>query len=273
MKKLLVVVGAILSGMVFGERIELKTASAACTVETMGARILSYRTADLGEMLWNAEPLQTSASDWAHGGIPVCWPYFGRNKEAGGIHGYAWTRPFAVVRRESSAAGSEVTLRLDVPEAALTYRIALSDESLSLRLITSNASDRVFAFFDAFHPYFRVGERDLTWLTGVKDEPFAVDGAIDGINPCDSAACKVVRIADRELDRTLSLACRNVSGICVWNPGAAKECPGAIPGDEWRRFVCVEPVAYNGEERKILLKPGEVHEFSFEIKPGKGGAK
>jgi len=268
MRAKVIVVGAfcLLGALAFGERIELKSDAARCVIETQGARIVSYGTADHGEVLWNADPVQTAAEDWAHGGLSVCWPWFGR-KPVAGIHGTAWKRPFAVLRRNSR----EAVLRLADPDATLTYTIALNDESLRLRLVTSNATDGVFAFSTAFHPYFRVGERDKTWLSGVKDKPFAFDTAMDGMHPGDKGSCQIVRLTDPVLGRTLSLYADNANGLCVWNPGAAKNCPGFIPGDEWRRFACVEPVAREAD-KVIRLAPGTEHTLAFEIRPRKGAA-
>ena len=55
------------------QTIELAAGSSSCTVDLDGARIVSLRCAG-EEVLWNATPPQKSAPDWAHGGLPVCWP-------------------------------------------------------------------------------------------------------------------------------------------------------------------------------------------------------
>ena len=47
---------------------------------------------------------------------------------------------------------------------------------------------------------------------------------------------------DASLVRKIAVECEGASHLNVWNPGAEKNCPGVVPGDEWRRFVCVEPV-------------------------------
>ena len=54
------------------ERIELKTDSASCTIETDGARVLSFCPAGGEEVLWQADPVQLTDAKWAHGGIPFC---------------------------------------------------------------------------------------------------------------------------------------------------------------------------------------------------------
>ena len=46
---------------------------------------------------------------------------------------------------------------------------------------------------------------------------------------------------DAPRGRKIVVECEGASHLNVWNPGFEKNCPGVVPGDEWRRFVCVEP--------------------------------
>jgi len=270
MKCVLALVLAALTSVAFGERIELKTEAASCVLETRGARVISYKTARQGEILWNDDPVQLDASAWAHGGIPLCWPWFSRDAE-GKFHGFAWKRDFKVVSRAASSARSELVLFLETPEATLTYTVLLRDKSLKLTLETRNVSRKPFAFSAALHPYFKVGERDRTWLSGVRDAPFAIKSALDGCVPGPKGSCKVFRLADKVLDRTLSLYADNADGVCTWNPGADySTVPGKLPPNAGREYVCVEPtVGYPG---KIVLAPGADHSFSYEIRPRVGAA-
>ena len=102
----------ILAAAVRAERIELKSDYASCVVETRGARIMSFKPADGEEVVWQPDPVQVEEPKWAHGGIPVCWPWFGVNGEVE-LHGTAWTKPFEVVSnvREHGRA----RLVLDLP--------------------------------------------------------------------------------------------------------------------------------------------------------------
>ena len=55
----------------------------------------------------------------------------------------------------------------------------------------------------------------------------------------------------------ISMESWGASDVNVWNPGFEKNCPGNVPGDSWRRFVCVEPILVD-KDGFISLKPGEV---------------
>ena len=111
MKHWVIAILAAIAYSTTAEIIELRTKNASCRIDLNGARMLSFRVGG-DELLWNDNPPQTRASDWAHGGIPVCWPRFGVD-ESGAIHGGAWRREFAVKSRNDDSARSEVLLFLE----------------------------------------------------------------------------------------------------------------------------------------------------------------
>ena len=54
------------------------------TVSLMGAQIRSYRPAGMKEdLLFAPKTMAIDGTKHVHGGIPVCWPWFGRNGEPG----------------------------------------------------------------------------------------------------------------------------------------------------------------------------------------------
>ena len=116
-------------------------------VDTFGANILSYVPAGGREMFFRqSEDYRTN--QWYHGGVPVCWPWFGRiGKGDENIHGYAWKKQFSVKSRSDSA----VTLELKTGFADLEYTIRLG-AALELELKTFNGSDCDFPMGVAFHP-------------------------------------------------------------------------------------------------------------------------
>jgi len=261
-----------------GEIVELKTMAASCCVELEGARITSFKVGDK-ELLWNAEPIQLSAKDWAHGGIPVCWPWFGVD-EKGEIHGYAWRRRFCIRNRCEGSDRSEMNLYLNSGGARLDYRIALSDV-LTIELETTNIGTNDFRFSTGFHPYFRVAERDCSTVSGLdglvfEDDPsrpapergvwhgtLAVTASVDRIfkvlPKLEGACCErpfAAKLMDGPGGGSVSVEAWGASDVNVWNPGFEKNCPGFVPGDSWRRFVCVEPILVGSENGLVVLKPG-----------------
>jgi len=257
---------ALLTAVAFAERIELKTDYARCEVETVGARIVSLQIRG-GEVLWNAAPAQTAADDWAHGGIPVCWPFFGKNA-SGKFHGSAWRSEFAVVEKKLTPQRCDLVLKLTEGERTLDYRLSLTDE-LTVELISSNRSKEAWKFSMGFHPYFLVGERDRATVVGATEKPLAMR-TLDDVYPVrGKSSCAVYRLVDPVKDRTILVFADNTTDVNVWNPGPEKDCPGFVPGDEWRHWACVEPIC--GEVgREVTLAPGAARTMRMTVAVRKG---
>ena len=239
------------------QTIELAAGSSSCTVDLDGARIVSLRCAG-EEVLWYATPPQKSAPDWAHGGLPVCWPRFGVDA-SGARHGVAWRRTFRLLERRDGADCSVAVLGLSEGDARLELVVSLSD-ALSLEMKTTNAGTNEILCSFGFHPYFRVAERSRTWVEGLDGLRFEDDpsrprperGVWKGVLRVEESVDRIFQLAgrsrmafflhDEPLGRKIIVECEGASHLNVWNPGAEKNCPGVVPGDEWRRFVCVEPV-------------------------------
>jgi len=235
-------------------RIDLRTDCASCSIETVGARVISFKGPDGAEALWNADPAQLTDPLWAHGGIPLCWPWYGRNGSAD-IHGTAWRRPFSVVSRDERRDRCELVLARDEGDIRLEYVLTLRD-TLKMELKTTNRGSSCFYFSAAFHPYILLGERDKAEVAGLTPSLLPLTRAMDDAYPVQPGSCSVYRLHDHALDRTIFLFFENATEANIWNPGEEKDCPGMVPGDGWRRFVCIEPTL--GEAlRPVVLKAGE----------------
>ena len=268
MKRWIIAALAVMTHAAMAETVELRTESASCRIDLDGARILSFRVAG-DELLWNDNPPQTRADDWAHGGIPVCWPRFGVD-ESGAIHGRAWRRRFAVKGRSDGSARSEAMLFLEEGHARLEYSIVLTD-ALTLEITTVNLGTNDFACSFGLHPYLRVAERERSAVEGIDGLSFEDDpsrprperGVWHGPLLLTNSIDRIFRLrgmeafALRDPLRRLAVAveCEGANHVNIWNPGPEKLCPGVVPGDEWRRFVCVEPIFVGGADGAPLPVP------------------
>lgn len=223
----------------------------------------------------NNQPLTT----WSHGGIPVCFPWFGTNGPAASpLHGLVRSREWkvvsvtdasAVLEMESDPAMSKwfagrFRLRLEVTLAA----------SLDLRLTVENTGTEPFAYTNGFHPYFRVGDCTKATVDGVdgcrywhgpgfgampwkgpvtfgerRDHVFWLGGHRQALN-------------DPVLGRRIVVESSGNSRLVVWNPGPDGS-PG-LPADDWRRFVCVEPATIPAADG-FTIRPGERQAFGMTI--------
>jgi D-hexose-6-phosphate mutarotase len=123
-KTLLILCATLFVAALKAEVVELKTAAAGCKVDLDGARVVSFSVGGR-ELLWNDKPPQKSAADWAHGGIPVCWPVFGVDS-AGKIHGVAWRRKFNLLRRSESPKRSVLVMELKEGDLRLECSVTLT---------------------------------------------------------------------------------------------------------------------------------------------------
>ena len=253
----------------------MKTDCASCVVETLGARVMSFRPTDGEEVLWQADPVQLTDAKWAHGGIPLCWPWFGVNGKVD-IHGTAWREEFRVVSKRQTGRRSELVLALDGEKARVECTVSLGD-ALKLEMKTINTSAQPFSFHAGFHPYFRVGDVTKCTVGGVSPKfgasaftkPISLANPIDDVFPAASGSCTTYRLADPVLDRTLYVFAENSTEVNVWNPGAPKEMPGYIPGDSWRTFACVEPIVGSGLS-PVTLAPGDSRTLMMGVEVRKG---
>lgn len=278
--------------------ITLQTDRSSAIVSLDGARVVSFKTGG-EEVLWSPKSWRYGGKEWAHGGIPVCWPWFGRSgPDTNVIHGFAWQHKFTVRNRKAVSGRSELVLGLTSETAKcdkwpydfdLEYSIVLTD-TLRLSLKTKNTGSKPFVLTTGLHPYFFIGDRDRTVVTGT-----------DGLKYCDSRVTRDLasvwkgdlklissfdhvfveppgkflhRIIDPLLDRTVTISASGAPRLVVWNPGVEEEAfgsppPGALAVGDWRHLVCVEP-AVLWKDAAIELKPGAVHELTAEISLGKG---
>ena len=259
---------------------------------------MSFKTGG-EEVLWRPKAWNHKGDKWCHGGIPLCWPWFGKSGPTPNVaHGFAWRSRFEVRSRKNSDGRSELVLGLKPTDASrkewpfefdLEYTIVLSD-TLSLRLKTTNTGTEAFHLTAGFHPYFFIGDRDRSCVTGTDGMKYCdsrlttkYDSVWKGnmnltssfdhvfVEPYPTALHKII---DPLLDRRVSVSSSGAARLVVWNPGAEEEAfenpgPGQLAVGDWRHLVCVEP-SILWKEAAVELKPGAVHELKAEISLEKG---
>lgn len=205
-------------------------------IDTFGGNVLSYVPAGGREVFFRqAEERRTN--QWCHGGIPVCWPWFGRYGDPGSaLHGFAWSRDWSVDKVENRQRRSEAVLRLERKgEFRLLYAIRL-DEGLSLCLSMTNLGRERFVITTGFHPYFFVSHpRNVTVFT--PEGAIQCHEAMDGGRPFGAGT---YRIFDSGWSRSIELKSFGNNKLIIWNIGPDEVQPGLSPMD-WMKYICVEP--------------------------------
>ena len=189
------------------------------TVDTFGARVLSYVPTGGREIFADLSP--------GFGGVPLCWPWYkfnGPKGQSSPKHGLARYETFELVSRREASEESELVLRLESNDRtkrefphdfSLELRVVLS-RTLTLELAAKNTGGDAFKVTEAFHPYL------------LRDELYRskLDGTGDWV---------------------------------VWNPdeGSHRRTVGIGP-DDWQKFLCVENGTFSAD-LAYELAPGETH--------------
>ena len=251
-------------------------------VALLGAAVLSYRPTGQSQVLFRPDrkDLEYNRGDAFHGGIPFCWPQFGsRFSKDLPQHGFARKTVFEVRESEYTEEKTEIVLGLREDEATmkmwphkfdLEVRVSVTMK-LNFSATTQNTGDEPFDFSCGFHPYFLLRERDgvtVRGLDGCAYTDASGETLVEGVQGGDIALVKdydhvfalpptpkhEFAVLDPGLRRAIAIASSGNGIAVVWNPGTAYVVADHSP-DDWRKFVCVEPVSDWPGGR--TLAPGE----------------
>lgn len=260
-----------------------------CEIALQGAHVLDYRPIGHAPVLFLSRKAVFAPGKPVRGGIPICWPWFGKDWPAGQegtMHGFARRLPWTVQSAEYSAQVTEIRLCLHDDEHTracwphafhLCLRVIL-DTSLRLELTTRNRDKVPFSITEAMHTYLRVREISQTTVLGLDGVRFfdamagqehpAQKGAVHFHAETDRVyhdANPEIVVNDAGLGRQLTLTKRNSHTTVVWNPWIEKSRRlGDFGEDEYLQMVCVETA--NAMQAAVKLQPGEEHTMALALR-------
>ena len=256
-------------------------------IALLGANVLSYKPTGHSPVIFRPAKRDYNRGESFHGGIPVCWPQFGKLAIEGmAQHGFARIMPFETRGTQYSEDMTEVTLGLKSSAETkalwphdfdLEIKVSVSMK-LNLKMTTKNTGAEPFEFTGGFHPYFLVRERDGVTVRGLDGVAYtyAVDmsehvqtgdlemtSSADHVFTLPPALKHEFAILDGGLKRAIAMVSSGNGSAIVWNPGPEGKLADFGP-DDWRRFVCVEPVTA-WPKATAALGAGEKHELTVAI--------
>lgn len=262
----------------------LKIETSLCTAEVSlyGGHVLSWVPAGHKPVIYMSPNAVFKKGKALRGGIPLCWPWFGKNTEDASLpaHGVARISTWEVGRCEEGEDGRVQLLLALPPENELTPSAALALEignELTMSLITLDVP-RAMPFSAAMHTYFAVSDYEQVAVTGLEElaftefaedatphpeDPLIPLGHIDRIyHPVPENA--EITIHDPVWERSIRI-CRAGSGSAVvWNPGAELAAGmGDLGAGQEHGFLAVETTVVPAEN--IMLRCGETHELTTRI--------
>jgi glucose-6-phosphate 1-epimerase len=251
--------------------IQLENSSHQVLISLYGAQVLALHDKASGEdWLWLSElsPIQPGRA--IRGGIPLCWPIFGGDKQGKlPSHGVARIQKWALIGDDEDSANDSVavTLRLRDNDFSrqfwpyafqLEFAVRLSTNRLECELTAINNDVRSFEYSQAFHPYFKVSALGNVRLMGLDGREFMRNGADaaevwhdgdtldmardDAFLGCNLDDNLEVCLHDSGFGRTIELTSSLAPDLTVWNPyqaGAAAFVD--MPDDGYKQMLCVEP--------------------------------
>lgn len=255
------------------EYIELSNKSAHARIARQGAHLFHYERIGQKPLLWLSETSFFESGKAIRGGIPICWPWFGKHKTESSLpqHGFARNLPWELLdAKETDAYSTEVTLQLQHSAKTLTLwpymfelqlRITVSQE-LSIALTTKNCGKDTFEVSSALHSYFAVANIDNVSLEGLHDIPYY--DALTKENKVQRGTVSITEEVDRvyqqvhtplilhDQDRTVHIRAEGSSSVVVWNPWVEK-CArmSNMKDDAYKTMVCIETANALADARKI----------------------
>ena len=258
----------------------IHTPHASAAVSLHGGQLLSFVPHGFDDLLW-LSPTSTRPPGAIRGGVPVCWPYFGRQGQLATVpqHGFARNRPWTLQDTWTDAQdGVTLHLALSTPDASglrLTQTLRIG-EVLQQSMTTENTGSTTATFTQALHSYFKVGDANRVHVTGLHglrytdkyddDGEHVQDGDWTLQDPRDPGRSDRIyqrtgdgfELHDPVLQRCITLQTSGSRSLVVWNPGESGIAAIAdAPAGTWRDFVCLE--AANAGDDVITLAPGQRH--------------
>ncbi|SMP39931.1 glucose-6-phosphate 1-epimerase [Sphaerochaeta associata] len=265
----------------------IENEQARCLVYLQGAHVASFTPNGQGNLLFMSPYSAYEKGKPFRGGIPICFPWFGKHPKRDDLylHGLVRTKAWELREVNDIADGStKIILATEDDECTRSiwpHRFSLQltitvAAFLRLELQVTNADEQPISFEEAFHTYFHIGSLPDCSITGLEGCP-VVDRA-DGNREYSQNglvfvggefvrifehAGPVVVLHDPILGRTIRMEQENLKQVFVWNPGDEKARQNPEVLDAWKDFVCVEQV--NSGKAAVVLEKGRTHQSTLQI--------
>lgn len=239
------------------EFIRIEHPRARALLSLLGGQLLQYRPAGRPELLWLSEQAVLDGSKPIRGGIPLCWPWFGKASGQGPQHGTARLGHWQLELLSEDEEG--VTLTLLFRDGALQLRQRLQlGSTLTVEATTTNLGNDAARVQLALHSYFAIPRVEDCRIEGLGPDyrDSLKDGHVSGGDACRfTPPFDRIYTAPRSRtllhagDRVIRLEHKAHDSLVLWNPGSA------LPADmaDTSGFVCVE----SARLRAPWLLPGQ----------------
>lgn len=268
--------------------VEINNIRGAATIALQGGHVISYQPHGTKPVLWQSSQSKFEWGRPIRGGVPICWPWFGKqiDDKTKPAHGFARTSLWMVYSTQACDDGStEIRLILDEDEQTLAlwpypFRLELVvtvGRTLQLELISHNTGSEAFSLSGAFHSYFSVKDVHDVQIEGLENHsyidqlaprrrliqqgPLTIGSEVDRIYLNCPEDCL---IEDPGYGRAIRVHKQGSGSYVAWNPWAAKAASlGDFGPEEYRGMLCLESSIVRDEV--LIVQPGQQHRLKTEI--------
>lgn len=290
MEKYLPVIGPLADHVTVVEKggikiIRVAHPKATADISLHGGHVLSFKPTDQADVIWLSEKAEFDPAKAFRGGIPVCWPWFGRI--AAPAHGFARTSLWHLVEHRETEHGVIICLGLEESQETMaiwpyTFQARLYveiSEKLKVTLEVSNTDNKAWQFSGALHTYFNVADIRESVTTGMGPE------YIDSLQ--DSKVCQgstqlqltdtvdrvytqpedTIEITDPKNSRTIVIKNKGDNSAVIWNPWVdGAKSMGDMADDGYNTMLCVESTYHASSlETGKTLQPDESYQLITEV--------
>ncbi|WP_263078353.1 D-hexose-6-phosphate mutarotase [Endozoicomonas sp. Mp262] len=266
--------------------LSVENSHAKAVISLYGGQVLSFKPHGEEQVLWLSPDAVFQEGKAIRGGIPLCWPWFGKRQEGGPNHGYARIATWELVEAKQLENGeTQIVLSLDASAAATRPGFVdgnpvitiVVGRALAVTLDTVNSGDQPFGLSQALHSYFAVSDVEKIRIKGLQGTTYldstnnqqvctqsgevTIKGEVDRIYLNTDSTCI---IDDPGLKRSIVVEKAGSNSTVVWNPGSVlAEAMTDIPSRDYASMVCVETATAPSLAKKLV--PGEKHQITTRV--------
>lgn len=257
---------------------EIENDFAEAKIALQGAHLFHYKVKGNPELLWLSKMAYFEEGKAIRGGVPVCFPWFGKNKDNPTLpqHGFARTELWTVVlEEETDAFHTHIRLQLQPNTHTLEQWPYLFDlylditisDTLLIALTMTNTDTKPFEISTALHTYFSASDINTISIKGLDTKAYY--NALDGNTYMQQGDLRIEEVDRVYFDpsKRITLLDGNCkihidqegsNSLVVWNPWIEKSKQMTdMPDDGYKRMVCLE--TSNARDDARVLHANESH--------------
>ena len=258
--------------------IQIKHPKVSASISLFGAHLLHFQPKGQEDFIWMSEKADFSGKTPLRGGIPLCWPWFGKSSLPS--HGFARNAIWTLKEHRENENGVILSMTLeDSPHTREIWPHAFHleaqfeiTEDLKVSLISSNTDQVPYEIGGALHTYLNIGNIRNIEISGLGKEYLerglpktSLENIIfnQEIDRIYTQADNEIILDDKEFKRQIKITNAGHNAVVLWNPDATLSQQMQDMADEsYKKMVCLESCIH---DRSVLLQPGQKHTLSTRL--------